>query len=77
VELRRIDRYFGAVKGEVREASGPGSAALGTVEQEHEKRRNEETRRHEVRVSVEPHAERYLSGEGGWGIHLAAGSLSN
>lgn len=53
-ELARIDRYYAAVKTEVLAASGPGSAAVQTVEREHEKRRTEETRRHEVRIDVVP-----------------------
>lgn len=95
-ELARIDAYYDAVKQEVLEANGRGSAQLRTVEHEHQKRRSEEERRHEVRVSVEPlqvlersviaeraswtlespagrraelHGVRYLSGDGGWGVH--------
>lgn len=53
-ELRRIDRYYDAVKADVVAVSGPGTAAVQTVEREHEKRRSEEVRRHEVKVDVVP-----------------------
>jgi hypothetical protein len=95
LELARIDGYYAAVRDQVIEASGPGTDAVRAVEREHEKRRGEEVRRHEVRVEVEPlqvlergilveratwrltsragrsaelAAQRYLSGDGEWGV---------
>lgn len=95
-ELSRIDRYYDTLRQEVRSESGDGSAVLRTIEHEHEKRRTEEIRRHNVRIDVQPlqvlertaivekvswqlesksgrsaelNAQRYLSGDGSWGIH--------
>ena len=53
-ELTRIDRYYQAVKEDIRADTGPGSRGLQAVEHEHQRRREEETRRHRVRVDVEP-----------------------
>lgn len=94
-ELSRIDRYYTSLGAEVRREDGAGSAALKTIEHEHEKRRSEEMARHRVRVDVHPvqalergvatervtwtlrsphgrtaeiGAQRYLTGDGGWGL---------
>jgi hypothetical protein len=98
-EVARIDQYYQTLRDEVRAESGSGSAALATIEREHEKRRSEEIARHQVHVEVEPlqvlerevatehvtwvlesphgttaelHGQRYLTGDGGWGLTCAA-----
>jgi hypothetical protein len=53
-ELKRIDRYYDTVKADLRGESESGSRAIETVEREHQRRREEETRRHRVRVEVDP-----------------------
>jgi hypothetical protein len=53
-EIARIDRYYGTVLAELRAQSGPGTPGEVAILREHEKRRAEETRRHQVRVEVEP-----------------------
>jgi hypothetical protein len=53
-ELARIDRYYEALRKDVRDEAGSGSSALRTIELEHEKRRGEEELRHQVRIDVQP-----------------------
>jgi hypothetical protein len=53
-EFARIDRYYAAVRQELREDRGPGTAGEAAIEREHAKRRAEETRRYQLRIDVEP-----------------------
>jgi len=53
-ELQRIDGFYRALLAELQTAHGAGSVALQAAQRDHQRRREEEHRRHALRIAVAP-----------------------